>query len=469
MKTLSKGIVGLLLVFGQHGLAEQITFGPEFEFSHPRMHWIDNPIEMIKTGYNYPGAREQRELKKFADAVTEKCKIYQCRVEEVPGKWDEKGAKTYRVTFADGWFFSITPDAWVVEITAAPITLQNLKIKQSLLDEMIFNTAKEIDLDSRGSDVFGGLFGKAAGHVNFGTRSAFGDDGKEWLRYFADYANYPELAGGAMQKDIINAPGFATLGEAPSGSLQNIIRDVNSGMQLTPAEAAHRVLQEVYTTSPVMKSEANHYQAVGIKHVAKIGPTGDLPTEHRAVMSQRSTEEFILMAELITARVNFLKSQASTHIVLTPYRKIKWSKKDLVSSYYLYTTEVGMNFQKYRALLRPELQNIEPDLFVQGIAPRTTSEANDFIHSILFHLPKLAHSPLVQERFKWILKDPRLAEQRPWVIDLILTDLKKETRVEYSNALLQFLKTVKQTTPMYKNLVLPTPAQPKAMRCQSLY
>lgn len=439
---------------GQVADVNEITFGPEFEFSHPRMHRFSNFWGFLRSGYNYPGPNEQAEILRFVAVVNRKCEAAGCRVEQVPGKYDRTGAFTYRVTFADGWFFEITPDAWCVEVTAKPQTLNEARSRQALMDHMIFQTAREIGLHPQGTNFFGGLMGKAAGHMNFGTRAAFGDSGRAWLRYFVDYANMPELARGALQADIINAPAFSTLGRGPRAALQRIVNELNRGEDWPIQRVAKRVIDRVYTTSPVMRAEAEHYQAMGVKHAARLPVDGDRPTEHRAMPSQNNAGEFIALAELIAHRVNFLRAQGDRPIVLLDVKGGGFSPVELVSRFYVYVEEMGLDFGKYKHLLQPELRSVAPDSFVLGQLQAGREMRQRVVTAMHHHLPHVATSPLIQARVIEALRMPVYATEVADVAGRILELSRTSPTAEERELYRRYLDRLRVEVPSLRDFAL---------------
>lgn len=172
----------VVLLFEKAG-AWPPTYGAEFEVTRDDL----EPFDPKKDVASETNVKKAQML--FVEEMVKRCKISKCRIQKVEASWDQD----YKVIYPDGWWFKISYDPACVEFTFKPSTLEELKKQAPLINDQIFQTAK--DLGFRVQE--GGV-----AHVNIGVRSSFGDDPKKFLRFFVDYANHADLALGSLGKDI---------------------------------------------------------------------------------------------------------------------------------------------------------------------------------------------------------------------------------------------------------------------------
>ncbi len=328
-------------------LGQEITFGPEWEFTHKRMQlpiWGLNGQEVIAA-------------RSLAKRVEDLCKDRICQVREIDGKWE----KDFRVTFSDGWHFTISYDPWCVEIQTKPMTLKEMRRRAELMNKFIFDAARA---EGMYVDIKGG-----AGHVDFGARSAFGSDGELFLRFFVDFANHPELPSGVLRKkNLVNAPPVIYLPETERNGLEEIIKNFNFSNPPDVKSVVQLITQKVYSHQPYMppdesQEETIHYQALGIKHLLEDAfPEKDRAMDIRAARSQRSVEEFILLAELVEERIAYLKKQQQLKVPISfnNINAFDETPEALVSCFYEYIRQMGGSWKKYKKILPLDWQRIQP-------------------------------------------------------------------------------------------------------------
>lgn len=392
----------LLFAFSTPALA-QITFGPEFEFGAKRLWHIpwSHPMSLLTEGGVEPGEPEARAIEEFAAAVRGRCAGGGCIVEPLASHYGPQ-MPSYRVRFENGYYFDITADPWVVEIRAKPATLEELRAVRDVMQSHIFDVARSIGLSPTGTDM---PMNRAAGHVNFGTTSAFGSDGRAYLDFFVDYANFSELAGGALGGDRVNAPGFDRLPAPLREKFFDVIRSLEANPQATPKSVAKALLEEIYTASG--KQRSHHMQAFGLKRVKDLSKSKDQPSEFRAARMQESPDEFILWAEMIEARVAYRKAQPKAPILFANRPARSFSKTELVSAFYVYTEEAGLNFERFRSVLNHSLARTQPDSFITGHGRWTDP---GYVEGALSHIERLATSIFVRERMLRALAHPNAAD-----------------------------------------------------------
>lgn len=338
-------------VLSQASWAWPPTYGAEFEFSHPDfLHSSSDEKGFTK------GHLEHQAKVRLTSILVQQCLKIGCDVRATAGKWPY--SPDFLVEFHDGWWFKISHDPGVIEIMTKPATLEELRAQQERMDRMLFRTARDMGLKPSLP-----VDGPMAGHFNFGAKSAFGNDAELFLRFFLDFANRPWLALGGLGHDILNAPPLAFLSDRAHGELRAIILEfeVEKAEGKTPSlqDIAERVLLRVYRRSflPEVRMDGNHYQAFSIKRAMRLNRSDDVPFEIRSVDAQESMKDFIMLAELIEARLRFLKKQKDP-LEFIVNRQPSYTRQELYKLFKEYVEETGLSFAKYRQLL--STQSLDP-------------------------------------------------------------------------------------------------------------
>jgi len=395
---LSKSLLfAVLITISAVAQAGPMTFGPEWELTSadlqeaPEFH-----------GGPAPNCPEKQAQMLFVEKIRERCQKLDCTVTGKPGKWDTD----FTVQFTDGWWFKVSYDPAVVEITAKPSTLEELTAREALLDDAIFATGAELGLKPKAD---------SSAHVNFGVNSAFDGDPELFLRFFVDYANHPDLTMGSLgYDDPENSPPLALLKQQQRDALQEIIREFYTGQFKTVAALARAIQDRVYTSSYNPDwGGATHYQAIGLKTVNRTDLTKqDAPEELRSVFSQLSVEQFVLVGRLLEGRINYLKT-VKTPIVYTGTTRADFTASDLKNRFYIYVTEAGMNYADYKSLLPLSVQKA-------ALSPFLTDNA-----SIMARLKDLENftdlfdaSPWIKERARQTIASAQ-AVKNPTALEIV--------------------------------------------------
>lgn len=315
------------------------TYGAEFEFTN---HWLqqgeDKPARLK--------GNEKEGAYLFGKALMFHCKVFACKIRPVPGKW----GTDYRVELKSGFWFQISYDPRVVEILTKPSTLSEWKENARLVNDLVFKTAKDLGFEVEPK--------KRGGHFSFGIASTFDGSADLFLRYFNDFANHPELALGIFRKNLYNAPPLALLGEGPLEALHKLNQDFLKNPKMSLEEVIQRIETTVYTKSYYDGLDALHYQALAIKepHIPQRARL-----EIRAMRSQRSAEEFILLAEILEARIKYLKSLPSEKTLRVEKNlRTEFTDQELVERFRQYLSEAGLSWEKYSVMLPEELRRFLP-------------------------------------------------------------------------------------------------------------
>jgi hypothetical protein len=322
----------LAFIFTFSAWAWPPTYGAEFEFYKPGVTWGET---------NYNGKEALKTKAEFTELVRQACGG--CREMIVRGKFGDH----VRFIFPSGFWLTVTHDLGVIEILTKPATLEELRAVQPELDRVLFKAAKAGGFRIDREDT---------AHFNFGAKSAFGNNPKEFLRFFVDYQNHAHLALGSLGQDLHNAPPLSALTEAQRQALQLVIEQTEAGRFKTISEVADEIRRKVYTqTYDPAFGDPIHYQALGLKYLTYNNlKEGDRPVELRAVWAQPNTGHFIRVAELIEARLAYLK-QKQEPIVYKPQSLVEiptWEES--ATRFYVYVVETGLDFEKFKMLLPRE-------------------------------------------------------------------------------------------------------------------
>lgn len=380
--------VFLILFFSLNAWTGTIPFGAEFEFWNPQIKRNTQPF----SEQDIDQTVERAEQLKFVQSMQQQCLVLKCEVLEVTGKW---GVDDYRVQYKDGWWFKISIDPGCVEITFKPSTDDELKARTKLINDHIFGTARNLDMT---------VNEKHMHHFNFSVRHMFQDSGKEFLKFFVDYSNHPELALGGLGKDYLNAPPLALLGDEQRKGLQSVIERFNKNEIQTIGHIAYEIMTSVYTkTFYEPWGGADHYQAIGLKYVSRANLRyEDAPVELRSMWAQKDIQTFLKIAELLEKRVLFLKNSNLPLVYLESSRNT-FDPTEINTRFFIYVEEAGMKYQDFKSLLGPEVQK-------SGLTAFVKPDANPLIrlNNSEKYLDLLLISPLSNQLFIQILSDPEV-------------------------------------------------------------
>jgi len=319
-------------------------------------------LQPQKTEYD---GREGELAQRMADAIAIKCAPENCSRSEGEGRLPE--TKTFRFTFADGYWIDVGTDVACVEFQGKPLTLAGMYKQRDRIQSLIFDTADQIGLV---------IAEDGSGHYNAGTQSSFGESGLAMLSYIADYSNFPELSLGALGFNLSTAPPMALLPLKQRKAFESIVRrwhlyrieSPELARFLHPEFVTEMLINNVYTEAKMPGFVGYHDQALNVETMANMDwlLTEHLHRwrlEHRVDRVQKSFDHFILRAELFELRMRHLiKMGFPLSYVAQPERQVRaqMSKRQLVQGFYRYVTEAGGDYDHFKPLLRPDLQLINP-------------------------------------------------------------------------------------------------------------
>lgn len=476
------------------------TFGPEFEFTSQK---IDELWANPKNYKSTPGhigfwvERERIDAKRLMWEVKKLCPTLKCRIEKTHYKHGDE----YLVIFEDGLWVRISYDPAVVEIQMKPQTLAELKRNKSRLQTVIFDAAKAT-----------GLYldhGHSAGHFNIGFFSFFGRDFKSvrrFMSFLVDLENNPELFLGALGDSLPSAKTFSQQKYSQRVLFGNIA-EISNIHHLTSERNIeiflNYVLKKVLEAQkrPHLKNTNNrrdslHNQAVNLEDIYRhiyallhpesadvrsnmnsdveakgLEPTPtDRPIELRGIRAQRSIHEFILLAELFKLRMKYLESYDLP--ILYAARSIKNpSPQEIVTRFYIYVTESGGSFHKFKILLPRELRNVPIDPFISGEKAILETES-DYI-TLKKHLPLFFTSKHVHDVITNVIQTAIESKRANKWISALLRDFSFEAArlkdIQPSHGILFQYHAVESLLNMKKAIYIAGTLRPKSNQLKTFF
>jgi hypothetical protein len=319
-----------------------------------------------------------------------------------------------------------------VEIQTAPETLAQIREYESLAQKYIFDVARKL-----------GLRGDASAHFNVGFASAFGDDAKAFLRFFANYQTMQELASGALGEDFSNAPPLSHLKAGQRAAFREIVDDVNAGKLKSTKLAAQRILDEVYTWTPAFDGP-QHYQGFSLKRIDEaVTLARDRPFELRAPRQPDTAHERTLLAELFEKRLEFDRNGTAPVAFVDVMKRKNFTDLELANRFRMYLLEMGLDWDKYKAVLPASLRAQPADGFIAG---RINWGEGSEVAVLKEYIPFLGNSAWARARMFRLLSTPeaRASARYAELLEAIRTELGDEAnapaRAAVANLLAQLQK-----------------------------
>lgn len=289
-----KSLLGLaVLILGFQSLpsiafgAEEGRSGPEWTFTNDQLiEWgRQREQNRVSEGAQKHDALQKELLAKWADLLIERC--HHCKIHH-----DDYAVK---VEYAPDSWFKIAKDLWVLEVTASPLTLTGLKQHRQILQKLIWNTAKDLNLKPHSR--IGG------GHIHLEIATFFNGDRLLFRNFIVDLANHPALFLGGIGFDLLNAPPIAVLSKEQRDTFALLIEQFDRG-QMSIEEFKKNMNDQVYTkTFYPQYAHQRHfpdkYQAVNLSH----GQTVEL----RGIKPELSADDHIKLVTLLQKRIEYLR------------------------------------------------------------------------------------------------------------------------------------------------------------------
>lgn len=298
----------------------QSTFGPEFTFTNN---------ELLRTkgshGWNDPLANTLIEM--FKEQLVSQHLDLSIELSKFPSFPDE-----LLVKYKDGWWFKVTHDPKVLEVTTKPQNINEVFNNTKRIQTDIFDNFKAIGLTP---DIING-----GGHIHIGTYNEFRDNSLLFRNFIVDMINHSELFGGIFLFDKKNA---LTIPDAPL-NVQKAIREVVESFDSTTT------LRDLADSLNYIFNRYNigRYSAINLDNIKS---TGIYTIELRGIRPQSTAREYLLLVLLFQARIDYLK-QFKTPIKYSPPNLNKMSLNQMSQRYADFVTETGLRFDVYKNQIR---------------------------------------------------------------------------------------------------------------------
>lgn len=313
-------------------------FGPEWTFTN------DDLIERSK---NFPDeffTSDFSYLEKWAKVIKKKC--LNCRI--LPQKYLNK----ITIYLDNDRWIKLGIDYSVLEVNTSPMTIDQLYIYENQLQDLIWDSAKEIGFTPHWR--IGG------GHIHIDIESAFNSNPLLQRNYLADTFNNPELYMGALSYDYLNAPPLAILSQYIIDQVKNkfLLYDTNKINIQTLIES----IKKIFGYSGLIEVHQKYHELSFWTYNT---------FENRGHRPQTSIKEYILKAKLLKHRIDYLKSIKTTLPLNIPNYSnlITVNKSQGIYSYHTnlkrsfildkfkkYVTEIGLRWEEYLDIVTEELK-----------------------------------------------------------------------------------------------------------------
>lgn len=306
---------------------------------------------------------------RFRNEVVKRCP--DCQIQTLK---DRYGIRKFRVTVPNtqGWYFEITLDPAVVEITSKPIQGVDKVAKQ--IDQLIFDVAKAISLRP----------GRIS-NLNHGVKESFGENTLLFKNYAVDFFNHVGISTGETfgAKDEANAPHPERLYPKQRRSLKRLLENFDASHH-TIQEFSQQAVKEAFYNSPtyggIDGEPGEKYHAYNISSAAREGESWPR-VETRPVPMQTNAREIELWDQLFAARIKFLegKTRPIPYIADQRYHRTPpLSAFEMVQEFHQYVTECGLGWGDYRGFVskRARFQRALAKLEKELAKPRMKSAAS---------------------------------------------------------------------------------------------
>ncbi|MFK7873276.1 MAG: hypothetical protein AB8C84_08915 [Oligoflexales bacterium] len=314
-----------------------------------------------------PASRRARDqwARKMSLLCAERWGNESCEV--IPG--ERRGYKYYTVQYRDGWFYNITVDPLVIEITAKPMTLNQARSLRYRIENDIFRFASQ-EMSVGGWFQKGkGLFPSRSvggGHIHIGFDSAFAHHTYSALfvrNFLVDFSNHPTLAFLSLNKTKNDPP--ISLLKYPQRRAFHQVLDWFDKKKPSVYDFVKQVQGRVYYDTYRQPTEKDpeawfppqKYQAMNLTRLVSQDYTPSEKTiEIRSLRPQKDANDLIRILTLLEKRLELIKSYLDPIPYEPDDRGLEFlSKKKLMErarcELKSYVEGAGLNFKNYQDLL----------------------------------------------------------------------------------------------------------------------
>ena len=269
----------------------EYTYGAELTFTNPR---ILEAQRALSSGTVNSEMSEDFQ-KQLIDRILHNCD--ECKLQR---KVDKYGLEYGRIVYPDGWYFNVTLDPAVVEVTAKPIPDSKLAEYTKRLDRDLYASAQEIGL--RPSRNTGG------GHIHFGADAFFEGNPDYFRDFMVDMYNHSEIGSGILADDHYNSPPIKAHPAPNRNGFIEVINKYDQNPEGGIVGLGLEIREKAYNYQKANWGPTEKYQAINIERMVVEGfDASEETVEIRCIRPQQSAEQFGLIANLFKKRMNYLK------------------------------------------------------------------------------------------------------------------------------------------------------------------
>lgn len=327
--------------------------GPELTFTNNLIKEAFRAMNKKNLGYSSQIATSETS-KKFSTLLIKKIlsKCNTCKTEVLRDQFKQE--RGLAIIFENNFKIFVTLDPSVIEIQTSPIDYNNLNEATQILNDKIYNSAKEIGI--------GPSYAMGGGHIHLGAKGLFTEDPELLRDFLVDLYNHPEISLEILGDLSSDDPTIHALPSKNKKAFYSLI-DQFDKMNMSTNDFVYLMHQTVYnqTLNSFLNNGSSKYkfQAINLLRMDEsISKTAinEQTLELRFLRTQKSAEQFRLTVELFKKRLEFLKSRRTRGVFEKPIhmsinKAIKLSKSQGFERFITYLEEMNEPPKKYLRLL----------------------------------------------------------------------------------------------------------------------
>ncbi len=328
-------------------------FGPEHTFTNQEV-FDSYPIDKMRL----VTPTSERYLKLMSAELARTLEQDQIRDQvKMEGSYKWGFFPRVKVTFKDGYHFTLITDPGVIEVIAKPATLKEYeKHHEARIQKYVFDVAARVGLTPW---EFAG-----AGHIHIDSKSAFGKDGFLYRQFDVDFRNHPILAAGGLNNDPTNSIALTELSGRVREAYRQVIAMYDAGQIVnTPAEVAKMIDYLVYSIhegDPVWNAEnpkaryrKHRYHDLNLQNMYRWNKKRRT-IEIRCIRPQLTAHSYVKLQRLFQKRIEYLKTVKKPIPFLN--RSVPVDPHQAIQQFYEYILPTGLEFKDYIEFIVPDLQ-----------------------------------------------------------------------------------------------------------------
>lgn len=383
---------------------DEYKYGAELTFTNPQI--LEAQRALGGGTVNSEMSEEYQKL--LINKILENCP--ECTLQT---KIDKYGLEYGRIVYPDGWYFNITLDPAVVEVTAKPIPDSKLVEYTRRLDRDLYANAREIGL--RPSTSTGG------GHIHFGAEAFFENNPAYFRDFMVDMYNHAEIGNGILANDHYNSPPIKVHPKAKRDAFISVIKAFDQNPEDGIIELGLKIRDGAYDYQKANWGPPEKYQAINIERMVVEGfDVSEETVEIRSIRPQQSAEQFALIANLFKKRMEYLKTQRKKGTPVKLNHELGMSVEQKFESFMRFITQADEDPADYFRVLPVEYldlawakleklhpRNLEKKLhFILNVSRESPFDANLKARKAYDYLVKLreAKPSFIQNKMEVIVE-----------------------------------------------------------------